>query len=206
MEPGHQHRADPPLPGKLQHLQAAGGGAGIGEEDNDVPLVHGGDSGELAVGVGDGEKLPGHRGKQVAALLGHDHAPAGAHAQNPGGILKKFHRPKELFRLRQLHGLADGVGGELPGLGAAALDGVRVLISRLLGSGGGILGNFDLKGVEALELEAPAESGDGGLGGAALVGQLGDRHELDLVVVAQDIVRHLPLRGGEMVVRSVNAL
>ena len=69
-----------------------------------------------------------------------------------------------------------------------------------------MLCQLDFEGVEALELQAPAEPGDGGLRGAALLRQLGDGHELHLGMLGQHIVRNPPLGGGKLIIGGTNAL
>ena len=66
-------------------------------------------------------------------------------------------------------------------------------------------GQHDFEGVETLQLQAAAETGNGGLCGTALICQLGDGHELHLGVLSQNIVCHLPLCGGELIIGGMDS-
>ena len=159
------------------------------------------------MGIGDGVEFAGNIGKQVGKFLRHNHTAAGAHAQHHGCLFQK--RDCLLYPgvIQQLQGLADGFRGQAADLLGTGAGGVRGMGGSRPGAGAGAVPcQLDFEGVEARQLQAPAEPGDGSLGGAAFLRQLGDGHELDLGILSQHIVGDFPFGGGELKIGGMDML
>ena len=141
-------------------------------------------------------------GEKMGKILRHYHGTTGTEAEDLPGLLKKLHRVKDLLVVCKLDGLVDRLTGKPAHLLGAALGSVRIGLGVLKGQGRGrtSAGKLYLEGVEALELEVAAEAADGGLGGAAFVGKLGDGHELYLRMLGQHVVGHLAYGGSELII------
>ena len=121
-----------------------------------------------------------------------------------GGVFDQLHGLFHLPGLHQLDGLVHRFRGKPAHFQTAALQSVCGMLLPLM-AGYGMPGQFDFKRVEALQLQASAEPGDGGLRGAALVGQLGDGHELHLGMLRQHKVRDFALGGRQLIIGGMNA-
>ena len=168
------------------------------------------------MGAGDGLQMGVHHrmvvgqtgAEQVGALLGQEHGAPLSHAQHLIRRGEDVRRPADVVGPDQLQGLGHGVPVDDVELLAQLLNGVlrRDLALRRGGvhpSGGGV-GDGQLEGVVALVVQPAAEAGDGGLRHAALLRQLGDGHELGLLLVGHHIVGHPLLRAGELIVFTVD--
>ena len=77
LETGYEDGPNSPLPSQFQNLQAAGGRAGIGKQNNHAFGIHGRSRGNLHMGVSNGRELAADRGKLMGAFQCHDHGAAG---------------------------------------------------------------------------------------------------------------------------------
>ena len=91
---------------------------------------------------------------------GQQHTSAGTHALYPLGIFKHCHNPVDILVPKECQGLVNGRLGQTTRFQIAAFGSVHgnSALPQTAGSeGGGVLGKFDLKGIEALQLQTAAE-------------------------------------------------
>ena len=207
---GHQNDLCPLLPHHLQKIQQLPGGAGVGEEKYGVPGGQCGGGDGLEVGVVNRLEVGEGRGKEMGCLHGHDHGAALPHTQHPPRLFQDRAGGGHVLRPDQRQCLGQGLDVVAIELLAHLLDAVlrgglsgwEVLPHPLDGG----VGHRQFKGVVALVPQSAAEAGDRSLRHATLLRQFRDGHELRVIPIADYIVGHLFLRGGELVVFAADLL
>ena len=149
-------------------------------------------------------KLAGHRGEHVGAFAGQDHGAAGSDTHDPGRLFNQLHSLLDQLGLDQFNGLVHRVRSQTVHLLTAAGRGIGGVELGLCGSRSAVPGQFDFEGVEALQLQAAAEPGNGGFRGAAFICQLGDGHKLYLGMLRQYVVCNPPLCGSQLIIGGMD--